>query len=245
MEIEDDGAPGVPEWVVTYGDMMSLLLTFFIMLVSMSQLKDEGKNRAAMNSISERFGPSAGESGVPGRSLSENSLYENTRSKGSRSRQGLEVANRNTSGPGGSQAPVENINHGKIVTIGGTVTFEQFTTGLDESSLQHLDRLVRTLQKKPHRIIVRGHSFAEPVRQNPQFRSQHDLSFARAKTVAKYLIEQRIDPRRVLVSAAGDAEPRILTRKIEDRRLNRRVDVFTIDSYVSPPEEAGNPPSNG
>ena len=30
---------GVPEWVVTYGDMMSLLLTFFIMLVSMSELK--------------------------------------------------------------------------------------------------------------------------------------------------------------------------------------------------------------
>ena len=37
---EEDSVPGVPEWVVTYGDMMSLLLTFFIMLVSMSQLKE-------------------------------------------------------------------------------------------------------------------------------------------------------------------------------------------------------------
>ena len=51
MEVEEDAPPGVPEWVVTYGDMMSLLLTFFIMLVSMSELKDEGKNRAALNSM--------------------------------------------------------------------------------------------------------------------------------------------------------------------------------------------------
>ena len=41
MAEPEDEAPGVPEWVVTYGDMMSLLLTFFIMLVSMSELKEE------------------------------------------------------------------------------------------------------------------------------------------------------------------------------------------------------------
>ncbi|MEO1994779.1 MAG: flagellar motor protein MotB, partial [Planctomycetaceae bacterium] len=34
----DSDTPGVPEWVVTYGDMMSLLLTFFIMLVSLSEV---------------------------------------------------------------------------------------------------------------------------------------------------------------------------------------------------------------
>ncbi|MBL4886213.1 MAG: flagellar motor protein MotB, partial [Planctomycetaceae bacterium] len=36
--MDDDEPPGVPEWVVTYGDMMSLLLTFFIMLVSLSEV---------------------------------------------------------------------------------------------------------------------------------------------------------------------------------------------------------------
>ena len=46
MAIEEDPPAGVPEWVVTYGDMMSLLLTFFIMLVSMSKIKEEGTMRA-------------------------------------------------------------------------------------------------------------------------------------------------------------------------------------------------------
>ena len=70
---EEDSAPGVPEWVVTYGDMMSLLLTFFIMLVSMSKLKDDGRVQAMLDSIREAFGPTSGSSGVLGNSLQKNS----------------------------------------------------------------------------------------------------------------------------------------------------------------------------
>ncbi|HID23354.1 MAG TPA: hypothetical protein EYP14_13280, partial [Planctomycetaceae bacterium] len=43
MADEDSG--GVPEWVVTYGDMMSLLLTFFIMLVSLSEVVADKRYR--------------------------------------------------------------------------------------------------------------------------------------------------------------------------------------------------------
>ena len=277
MEVEDDGPPGVPEWVVTYGDMMSLLLTFFIMLVSMSELKDEGKNRAALNAITERFAPMDGTSGVPGQSFFENSMRTQNVSQGDNSRMGLERENRKSKGPGGRSQAVERINHGEIVTIGGTVTFEQFESRLSEAEIQLLDRLVDTLQKRPNQIVVRGHAFAEPMRgyerwlegvvnkekeeqqqvarmqdgesaeetpqssrEIPQISSPHDLSFARAHSVAKYLMEHGIDSRRIQVSAAGDAEPRILTRNLEDRRQNRRVDVFTIDSYVSPPDSSEN-----
>ncbi|MHC4880067.1 MAG: OmpA/MotB family protein [Planctomycetota bacterium] len=266
MEIEDDGPPGVPEWVVTYGDMMSLLLTFFIMLVSMSELKDEGKNRAALNAITERFAPMHGDAGVPGQSFSENSMLQHNDSQGNRSRMGLEQHNRDSSGPGGESSAVERINHGEIVTIGGTVTFEQFESQLEESERQLLNRLVDTLKQRPNRIVVRGHAFAEPLRgyarwrvdllkeakndpqvarQIPQIESPHDLSFARAHSVAKYLMQHGIPSQRIQVSAAGDSEPRILTRNLEDRRRNRRVDVFTIDSYVSPPDAEGGSAVNG
>jgi chemotaxis protein MotB len=273
VEIEDDGPPGVPEWVVTYGDMMSLLLTFFIMLVSMSELKDEGKNRAALNAINERFAPMDGTSGVLGESFFQNSMMTSNVSQGDNSRMGLNPANRNSTGPGGRSQAVERINHGEIVTIGGTITFDQFESRLSDVERQLLDRLVDTLKKRPNQIIVRGHAFAEPMRgyaswldertrqeetqrqalklqsgqaqtesipqiqrEIPQIGSPHDLSFARAHSVAKYLMEHGIDSRRIQVSAAGDSEPRILTRNLDDRRQNRRVDVFTIDSYVSPPD---------
>ena len=43
MAAEEEESMGIPEWVVTFGDMMSLLLTFFIMLVSLSEMKEEEK----------------------------------------------------------------------------------------------------------------------------------------------------------------------------------------------------------
>lgn len=234
--MEDDGPPGVPEWVVTYGDMMSLLLTFFIMLVSMSELKDEGKTRAAVNSLQERFGPTDGSSGVLGRTFSQNSSNPHTQSQGDTSTGGLEKGDLDAKGPGGSESPVDRINFGEIVTTGGSVSFEQYAVTLDENTRVDLDRIIEAVRNKPERIIVRGHSFAEPVRRKPEFRHQHDLSFARAHSVAKYLMTRKIDPRRILVSAAGDAEPRVRTREIAGRRQNRRVDVFTVDNYVPRPD---------
>ena len=86
---DDDDAPGVPEWVVTYGDMMSLLLTFFIMLVSMSEMKsNSGKTRAALDAIRAAFGPTKGTSGAPGESSQTNSSAGERASSGNRSEGG-------------------------------------------------------------------------------------------------------------------------------------------------------------
>ena len=101
--MEEDDPPGVPEWVVTYGDMMSLLLTFFIMLVSMSELKDEGKNRAALNSMKEVFGPMDGTSGVPGRTFNHRSSNEFMSSKSESKKTGLEKGSIASAGGGGLQ----------------------------------------------------------------------------------------------------------------------------------------------
>ena len=234
--MEEDDPPGVPAWVVTYGDMMSLLLTFFIMLVSMSELKDEGKNRAALNSMKKIFGPVEGTSGVPGRTFNNRSTIEHMSSKSEKNKTGIEKGNINSAGSGGAEKSVKSVNHGEIVTIGGSLEFDQFSTELVGESVSNLNRILEAIKRVPNRVIVRGHSFAEPLRRKPQFRDQHDLSFARASSVAQYLIENDINPDRILVSAAGDAEPRIVTRNLEDRRHNRRVDVFTIDSYLAPPD---------
>ena len=104
--MEDDAPPGVPAWVVTYGDMMSLLLTFFIMLVSMSELKDEGKNRAALNSMKEIFGPMAGTSGVTGRTFNDRSALEHMSSKSEKKKTGIEKGNINSAGSGGAEKSV-------------------------------------------------------------------------------------------------------------------------------------------
>ena len=64
--IEEDDPPGVPEWVVTYGDMMSLLLTFFIMLVSLSEIQDEKRYRDVLASLHDRLGYASSPPAPPG-----------------------------------------------------------------------------------------------------------------------------------------------------------------------------------
>ena len=74
--MDDDEVPGVPEWVVTYGDMMSLLLTFFIMLVSMSEIVSEQKFRAVLDSLHQRLGYRFAPQSPPGESFPLNELIE-------------------------------------------------------------------------------------------------------------------------------------------------------------------------
>ena len=52
---EEPQSAGVPEWVVTFGDMMSLLLTFFMLLFSMSEIKQE-QSLAMVESLRRQFG---------------------------------------------------------------------------------------------------------------------------------------------------------------------------------------------
>src|SRR5690242_5989019 len=57
MAIEDDiPAVGAPEWFISFGDMMSLLLTVFVLLVSMSELRKDDKFHAIADSLREQFG---------------------------------------------------------------------------------------------------------------------------------------------------------------------------------------------
>lgn len=58
MLIDDDPPPSVPEWTVTFGDLMALLLTFFVMLLSMSEFKNNSKFRNVAESMERRFGQS-------------------------------------------------------------------------------------------------------------------------------------------------------------------------------------------
>ena len=67
--MEDDDPAGVPEWVVTYGDMMSLLLTFFIMLVSLSEIEANEKYRAVMDALQKYVGYRATPKSPPGKNF--------------------------------------------------------------------------------------------------------------------------------------------------------------------------------
>lgn len=246
MPIEDDPPPGVPEWVVTYGDMMSLLLTFFIMLVSMSEVREsDGKFRRMLNALHEAFGPDLGKFSAPGRSLQTSSILDQLSSLGIKSRGGVEKTNRAGKGSGGAHTSVRKIRDGVIITLGGPVFFDGQSCQLSELLDAELDILATVMASKPNRIEVRGHCSAEPIPPGSPFRDHLDLSFSRAYAVAAALTDRGIDRRRIKISAAADREPRAaspaerasLEGQRSDLDINHRVDVFLIDTYTASPTD--------
>lgn len=239
---EDDAPPGVPEWVVTYGDMMSLLLTFFIMLVSMSELKTEnGKMRAALDSLRESFGNTAGRRSTPGESLQETSVLDQLMSAGAASEGGIEKAGRDSQGPAGPATTVEIVDESDSLTQGGKVTFDRYSTKLTAEARKSLRAVASELNAGPELVLIRGHASPERWEVGYQFSSHAvlgrpildklDLSYVRAIVVADYLSQQGVSRVRLRISAAGDAHP-TFTRTGDQQRRNRRVDVFTIPRYI-------------
>ncbi|MEM7811251.1 MAG: flagellar motor protein MotB [Planctomycetota bacterium] len=224
----------MPEWVVTYGDMMSLLLTFFIMLVSMSELKEEGRLRMMLDALNQRFGAMPGVAGVPGPSTQTNSAFENAASAGTRSEGGLKEASTEADGRGGAHPTVKRITQGGVVTLGGPASFGRFVSEPSEETVESTRTVARILDAIPNDIIVRGHATPEPLPAGHADRDAWDLSFRRALATARVLTDEGIAPEKLMISAAADTEPRY--RGDEDAQAaNRRVDVFMSETYTTGP----------
>jgi chemotaxis protein MotB len=152
-------------------------------------------------------------------------------SSGNRSEAGVKKGSKNSKGNLGKFSAVNRINHGTVVTIGGPSMFAPYDAKLNDDIRMRLDILADIIRQRPNRICIRGHSSPEPLPADSPYRDQFELSFARARAVADYFItEKKISPDRIIVSAAGDTEQRMMTRDSKKQSQNHRVDVFLIDA---------------
>lgn len=135
MRDEPGSAATVPSWFVTFADMMMLLLTFFVMLVSLSELKSEEKYQVLMDSFQQQFGYGGGNLDKgPGDLRPRNSTLTKlaTQARWKRS-QLLQPSSKVQAPPGDS----EKVNSGRAApqTATGTVLyFQRKPSELDQHS---------------------------------------------------------------------------------------------------------------
>jgi len=230
---EKPKAGGAPEWMVTYGDMMTLLLCFFVILVAMSEVKEEEKVQEVLRSVAEALGghPTA-DSTTPGENVPMNSLMEQIQSLGGQSTR-TRRADSSTRAQHGQWRRVRKIRDGLKVVMGGQEIFLEGSAELTEALKRDLDEFVEVVRGKPNKLIVQGHAMRKPLPAGSAFADHWDLAYARAKTVMRYLVDVGgIDRRRVRISSAGSQEPVRETREDSQRAANRRVDIFVTESFV-------------
>ncbi len=233
-EPENDDSGGIPEWVVTFGDMMSLLLTFFIMLVSLSEVKQQEKFQALVESFRRQFGhDSSAASMAPGMHKPRNSQIAKLAIQGRAMRTNTMDGGDRVKAARGDHARVQSLRQARRTVIGGVVYFGEGSAELTEDAKAELQRSVIQMLGKPQKIEVRGHTSLQPLPPGGPFRDPWELSFARCRAVQEFLEELTVDPRRIRLSQAAQYEPYTLETSPDALRHNARVEVNMLDELVS------------
>lgn len=230
MAIEEDPPAGVPEWVVTYGDMMSLLLTFFIMLVSLSELKGDKKYQAMVQSIMKRMGYELGPDVPPGKAFPLDSAIDKLRTLGAQSKTEAGRGGVKVPGPEGQDVRVFKGKEGTAISLGGPLVFLPGSDELAPGAAAVVSRLALELAGKPNKVDIRGHTTRDPPPAGSAWKDNFELGYARARKVYDLFVEQGIARDRLRVSSAADTEPVPAGNDKKPQYLDR-VEVYALDAF--------------
>jgi len=214
---------GLDEWVMTYGDMMSLLLTFFVLIVSFSSMQETKFDQAAA-SLSEAFGVMQSPESViefhdpivPNHNPQREAeiLYEVRSVEKMLLDKGLE-----------DQVEVEVTDDGVIVRINAPFMFTSGGADLKNQPRTLLDKLAGFFNKTPYKVKVQGHTDDIPIN-STRYPSNWELSSARAVTVARYFQSRGVPPERIEATGFGEHHPIATNDTPQGRAKNRRVEIF-------------------
>ena len=247
--------PGAPEWMNTFADMMSLLLTFFVLLLSFANM-DIQKFKDAMSSVQGALvgGPTAMLE-VPKTTIVDMGTTANTsvietqqevqENPATAQDEPLEAATQIVSGSQDIEAlatidqmlaeegirqmaETEATSHGIVIRVKGQLFFDAGSAELRERSHPVLNEIGAVMQAFPYNVSIEGHTDDVPIH-TAQFPSNWELSTARAISVMRYLREQRGLPAdRMGVAGYADTRPLAPNDSPEHRAANRRVEfVFS------------------
>ena len=234
MAVEEEPEPGIPEWVVTFGDMMSLLLTFFIMLVSMSEMKQEEKFQAVAESLRQQFGHEMAQAALtPGDFRPRSSSNEWNSSMGRAKKANTMNGGQVNKSVTGEHERVQIVRPGEDSSVGGIVFFEEHVTELSEDNKRDLQRIIEQIAGKPQKIEVRGHASRRPLDHNSEYRDAWQVANARARNTMEFLVEQGLDASRMRLGNAGAEEPLYNGVDPELLRQNSRVQILMWDERVT------------
>lgn len=244
----DGGAPGrsAPGWMVTYSDLVTLILVFFVLLFSFSTL-DIQRFRAAMVALQGSWGIlERGRAVDPRQRMDFGSLQEmlplDMVTPAAQLQEMVdELEDFIRENQLQDQVEVKQREWGVIVTFADQVLFDLGKADLKPESLEILDRVAETLRRWPNQVRVEGHTDNWPIN-TPQFPSNWELSTARATRVLRYLVEQRgLDPTRFAAVGYGEFRPLRPNDTPENRAVNRRVDIVLLRSDLFPAEASDGP----
>ncbi|MCH8842176.1 MAG: OmpA family protein [SAR324 cluster bacterium] len=192
-------------WIYSYGDMVTLLLTFFILLFSFCKVDVE-----KFKSVAESFKPTP--PGTPFFLEGKESVLE-----------GVAAAVETTELSDEVYVTIDE--RGVVVAFKDSALFEPASARILPRGQKTLDRFARLLYGLPNDVTIEGHTDDQPIK-TAQFPSNWELSAARAGSVARFFEDNGVKGQRMEVIGRGPYNPRFANDTPAKRSLNRRVEVI-------------------
>jgi chemotaxis protein MotB len=233
---EPEKEENLERYLLTYSDMITLLMTLFVILYAMAKV-DTAKFNALAESLSQAFSAVSGvqlREGQGGHAIfSTDTTLKPAPGTGLSPKVGSKKDNflerakstLETSIKTG-KIQVNTEARGIVLALAGDTFFRPASAELDEGAIDTLAQIAELIRDLPNPIAVEGHSDSTPTSRGDKYESNLMLSAARAVTVAETFELLDVPKERLSATGFGDAKPARPNDTPEGRAANRRVEIL-------------------
>ena len=227
---------GMMRWLLTYADMITLLLALFIILFSISTI-----NKVKLQRLVRDLG-----GGFNSQDAINNPPNGMTTAATKDALQAMQAQLQTYISKNNVQSQVQTkiMREGKkrelvITLLSDKQLFDSGKADLKNGTKKILDEVYLQLKGRTNQVRVEGNTDNVPI-SNSQFPSNWELSAARATGVARYFVEHDgLSPRRISALGYGEYRPRFRNDTEAHRAANRRVDVVILDTDAATNAQIG------
>ncbi len=225
---------GAADWLLTYGDMVTLLLTFFIMMFTTAEV--DGSELRMILAAFQGLGSLRGGNTLSVGKLAElgNSIMAlPSRERGS----ALDKARKTAISTFQPELRTKKIRitedeRGLVISLAADSFFKRASAEVDieeaRSMLQRVAALLSSADLGDRRFRIEGHTDSLPTDPDGPWPTNWELSAARSMNVLHYLVDFGVNERQFQVAGFADTVPLAANDSAEGRAYNRRVDIILL-----------------
>jgi chemotaxis protein MotB len=225
-------------WLLTYADLITLLLGLFVILYAMSQM-DKTKYQDFVSALTQRFGSKsvmAGHKGVlfqpaPKTGKAQAPQYSFKRDpRKQRLQNQLNALLKQQIGVG--EVQINDTRNGVSIDLLESLLFASGSAVIKPEAYDSLNKITDFLMTLNNDIRVEGHTDDVPIN-TAQFPSNWHLSIARALNTGYYILQRGFPPERVSIAGYSEYQPLVPNDSSENRTKNRRVEIVILIGDLS------------
>ncbi|MDF2938415.1 MAG: flagellar motor protein [Paenibacillaceae bacterium] len=234
-------------WLITYSDLITLLLIFFIVMYSMSKV-DTAKYEMLAESLHLQFakgdtilekhdGPAGGmkqgEHPSPTPTLSPSPSPSGASAQEERERELQDLLSKVNQyikeNDLQAQVTTGDVQRGVVIKLNDMVLFDLGKADLKPASLPILDKLGSLFRSLDTKVSIEGHTDNLPLQTGSLYKDNWGLSQARSVSVVRYLLSTPgMNDKMFVSSAYADTMPVASNDNEENRAKNRRVEIVVL-----------------